>query len=95
MIYLIHSCCGDGMKMAKDYVIAHPNTKLKLISYFQAHELKFPQKYGFNLEDLKTYSFLADEEKILDKQPNKNNKPQLPELKELPLPQPPLKHIQF
>ena len=66
---LLHLCCSGGYNELKDYQKRYPldTRKVKVFNLFQCRDLKYPEKYGFELEDLRKHSFLCDENSIIEK----------------------------
>jgi hypothetical protein len=61
----IHRCCNDGYKFFKQFSIEHPEALLKSYSMLVARDMGLPQLYGFNLNDLHSYTFIWYENKLL------------------------------
>lgn len=64
-LIVINNCCADGYWWIKDYLIEHPNTKIKKYSMFQAHDNKLGEKYGFEYEELHKIVVIVEDKKII------------------------------
>jgi hypothetical protein len=61
----IHRCCNDGYKFFKQFSIEHSEVVVKTISMLNARDMKLPEKYGFNLEDLHKCVYIWFDGKLL------------------------------
>ena len=62
-----HMCCNNGFKQLieyiKQYEIDNPTIHLHFtnISYFNAKDGKYPERFDFDLESLREYSYIINE----------------------------------
>lgn len=61
----IHRCCNDGYKFFKQFSIEHSEVVVKSINMLNARDMKLPEKYGFNLEDLHLCVYIYFEGKLI------------------------------
>jgi hypothetical protein len=61
----IHRCCNDGYKFLKEFAKEHSEVVVKSINMLPARDMKLPELYGFNLNDLHKHVFIWYDNKLL------------------------------
>ena len=56
--YFLNDCCSSGLPLFTAFSIQNPDVKVINKNYFQCYHEGLYTKYGFQMDDLKTHSFI-------------------------------------
>lgn len=61
-VIFINNCCASGYRAFRDYQKAHPTANIKRYSYLRAYHAGLHELYNFEIESLKKYSYIVEED---------------------------------